>query len=242
MHPSIKRCIQIGGGSLKPSCPWIINDIQTVDGVDFVRIHKGDSGFHRFVNGGYKGSLSDTPFLDDLKKKRNIATVTASEEPNIFGNNTKPSDRKRRQLLAAQRDAAQPEVLTIELPPVKCDVGEAAAISMKMRAPTCYASDKGAEGVDVELTIANLHYIRIALLAGIGTKTGARSKPDEPSDSACKWIKRRNVEGYLASRMDDGKKKTKFFHSDVIDPCDVRLMADQWLQRVADGENDETTS
>ena len=67
MYPSIKRCIQIHGGSLKSGHPWIISDMQTVDGVDFVRIHKLDNGLHRFVTGDYRGSLRDSPFLDDLK-------------------------------------------------------------------------------------------------------------------------------------------------------------------------------
>jgi hypothetical protein len=248
MYPSIKRCIQIYGGSLKPCYPWIISDIQTVDGVDFVRIQKTDNGLHRFVTGGHKqnGGLKDTPFLDDLKKKRNIAMITASEEPTIFGNNITPSNRKRRVLIAAQKNVDQPLILTLELPAVECDVGEAAAISMKLRAPM---SDMKAEGVEVELTSANLHYIRIALRAGIGHKSGGRSKPGEPSHSACRWVKRRKVEGYLASRMEEGRQVSKFFHSLALDPCDVRVLADRWRSgegaegcEVEDVEDAETPS
>ena len=225
MQPIIKRCIQIHGGKLKSSVPWTVNDIHTVDGVDFVHLSKKDNGLNRFVTGKQGGALRDSNFLDILKKHRNIAMLTCKQEINAFGVVAAPTPYRSRQMRASNREGEQPEVLELDLPEVVCEGETAAAITMKVKAPS---SDIKADGICVELTVQNLNYIRVAMKASIGMKTGARHTPTRPSSSGCQWVKRRkgNTAGYLATRKGaDGKLVSKFFNSK---DDDAKTSAEKW--------------
>jgi hypothetical protein len=224
MQPTIKRCIQIHGGALKPNVPWTLGDTETVDGMDFVHIRKSDNGFNRFVTGKKCGALRDAPFLDILKKQRNTAMVTFHEEVNAFGVVNLPPPWRARQMNFASRDKEKPKILELDLPEVVGEEETAAAITMKVKAPS---SGIKADGVCVEVTVQNLHYIRIAMKASIGLKSGVRHCPTHPSSSGCQWVKRRKgATGYLATRYGaDGKLVSKFFPSRNDD---ARTDADKW--------------
>ena len=234
MQPVIKRCIQIHGGGLKKGSPWSTADFHTVDGVEFISLQKRDSGLNRFVTGSSSTSLRDTAFLDELRKKRNIEMIMQNDEPSLFG--TKPAhgpklgQYKMRQMQAANRNNEKPGIIELQMPAVEFDGEVAAAISLKVKAP---ASDRKGDGVCIELTTENLHYIRIALRVSQGTKNYSRTKPGLPSNTGCRWVKRGKRCGYLATRKPDGcEMQSRFFSS--TKHGDDAVVAHKWMQFESD--------
>ena len=65
----------VSGGALG-SIPWVISEMENANGVQYVKLSKVDTGFERFVYGGYRqkeNSLKDAGWLEQLREQRNAA-------------------------------------------------------------------------------------------------------------------------------------------------------------------------
>ena len=103
-----------------------------------------------------------------------------------------------------------PKIVELQLPEVEHLGEEAAAIALKMKAP---ASKFKNDGLWVELTEQNMHYLRVAMLASCGDKDGRKHRHHGNSKN-CRRITKRKQDGYLASRDENGKRKHRFFADD----------------------------
>lgn len=227
----LSRCWCVTGGSLG-TVPWVISKTEEAAGVTFIRLHKADSGFERFVLGGYRGSvksLKDMTWLDWLRNERNRVQLEDTTPPT----EAKPmfaDMKKRKPPPVCKRD--MPTVVTIELP----ELEDHPAISVRVLTASNIRSN-----VAVELRADVMQYVRKAIIGQGKRETPTkRERPEvEGERNMCRWMQmprtkrgeaREPQAGFQAFReTQNGVKKTRFFPaesdaSDAVDRCrDIAL-------------------
>jgi hypothetical protein len=221
-HIVFKKMVHIQVAGVKD---WIVEP-ETVDGIDFVEIRMKDSGFSRYVTGTTTG-IWGMQFLNELRVMRTAASATGcSPTTEIIA--SIPS--KYHQNIQRRRSIAEhgmPNVIDVHLPAVThCEL-HMPAHTMKLKAST----DQGAP-IAVELNEGNMHYLKLAMLAGV-TKPPT-NKPSEPTESASKvwWRAERNA--YVACRSCSSTRKTLYNTFKVAaddDKISTRDLAVQWRVR-----------
>ena len=224
---SIEMRVCVTGGALG-SIPWILSEIETVDGVQYVRLSKLETGFSRFVFGGYRqrdNSLTDSGWLDILRGYRNKAqTPPARDNPMFAGMKSRRTPRRR----PAARS------VELELPPIADHDG------VRCRALT---SSNPRSSVSVELKANVLSYVRAAIIEH--GKSGSPIKRERPvvqgERRLCRWtyVPRKDGEsqwGFQALRT-SGSRKTRFFPCASDSPEMVEACREQALLWAKEGDN-----
>lgn len=109
------RHVSVQGGMLQH--PWIIKHVETIEGEDFMKLDKSDSGLSRFVFGSYKasaGRLYKCAFFETLRNSRS-SFLKAKAGGKLDGSCTVwkwKRAKKRSQIETVDK------TLTMELPPV----------------------------------------------------------------------------------------------------------------------------
>jgi hypothetical protein len=180
-----------------------------VDGVEMFKLRADSSGFQRFVlgNSDKRKALQHTNYLDDLRKKRNLARYDSPSEQQIFDERPAFNRYQKRKLRHDDKDSKE-NIIVLHLPEVKHELEYSSAISLKVK------NEKQAQlGVSVELSMEVVDYLRIAILADLAAgSAGAQHavhtkvKPDVPSSTDCRWVVRRKIKGYLLTRPIELKK------------------------------------
>ena len=227
--------------------------METVNGIEYIPLSKTDSGFHRYVTAAYRGQpdgLKDYLWLDELRERRNDAQDCAREKANPQNNTLfKDMHTSKKEALKAKRTAEPGDSVQLELPALS----ELPSISMRIR-----TSKNPRSTVWVELTTANLDYVRAALIergqAAMPTKRN--TAVIEGEGKLCRWVRvprqKRGqqlepAEGFLAIRSDDAvdkdhRRNSRFFEcSNPTDPDEVnacKAAAVAWAKHEVAGEPD----
>ena len=82
---SIQRAFVVTGGGCKRD-GWVITDSELIEGIEFIKLNRLDSGFCRFVSGHPKG-MRDMDFLEKLRWMRTQATIDLAKLPPAEGGN-----------------------------------------------------------------------------------------------------------------------------------------------------------
>ena len=231
---SVTRTITVNGGDLKKR-PWYIDDeLDTINGGDFIRLDKNNVSFCRFVCGNQKG-LRDMDYLDELKALRYKAVGRAMHQGaccSLFGpvQGNAPGRNKRRR---TEREDPEPKTIEVELPEFAYDGVEVNKITMVMKWETAKAS-----ALTIEVTAENLNYIRHALLAGSRVDK-RRARPEfDGVPKLARWIP--SLGGYRAQRVVGDKIVTRLVkpaidHDNSVDPLAVSEALEA-AKRWAEGE------
>ncbi len=151
----IQRSVSIKFGDSKP---WVINDIEAIDGIDFVELNKRDHGLARFVTSGGVGS-GKMQFLDELRQLRTSACCDAIQPPTeqlFAGGGGEERDMKKLKRMANK----MPPFVELQLPGFTGQDGrQVPPFALKVRSSLVWK-----EHVAVELSVESLHYIKHALL------------------------------------------------------------------------------
>lgn len=209
----VQRRICISGGGLKLGWPWVVNDTNTVNGIEFVQLSKRDSGFSRFVSGTPTGARAMT-WLDTLRAQRTRASLAAATTgESLFGDAppTKAAKKKQRQNASAVRSKGElPATVVLKMPGFTgVDGNEVGAMDLQV------LSDLDLHAcASVELKPENLVYVREAMRHSAQEPGRLRAPSD---DTGVRWRADRRV--WLAKRTDpeSGKSVTKSFKPEVAD-------------------------
>ena len=93
---TIQRASVVNGGGCKRN-GWVITDSELIDGVDFIKLNRLDSGFCRFVSGQTKG-MPDMKFMEKLRWMRTQATIDLAKPAEAAGETLfqdSPTDTKK---------------------------------------------------------------------------------------------------------------------------------------------------
>ncbi len=206
---AIQRSVSI---KFSDSKPWVINEIQTLDGIDFVELNKRDNGFARFVTSG-GGDITKMPFFDELRQLRTKACCDAIEPPQeqLFGDEGKEPDTKKFKRMANK----MPTFVELQLPGfTRQDGREVQPLATKVKSSLVWK-----DHLAVELTVESLLYIKHAMLKSL----------ESERDDSCKhsyWRKDRKC--WIAmKKLDNGKVIRKHFK-----PV-AKHMIKEWLASAA---------
>ena len=210
---SIVRHVCIHGGGCDDK-PWLITDIMTVDGVEFINIGAKIYGFKKFVFGSTsRGSTWDV--LKDMQAMRLQACVDALVPRNLFENR---SVKKRQRKEALNQREQMPGFVTIELPPID----DEPAMPIKVM-----SSLDLHKSLAVELSVPALTRVRDLLLSEQAEQTAQAAF----KSTTLRW--RSDRLAWVACKMEpDGTTKQQAF------PCKepgspakrvVRDLAVRWL-------------
>ena len=191
----------VKGGSLLPAFPWVVKDVETVEGIPFFELDGGHTGLCRFVTG--KSKMPEVTWLEHLKKLRTDACMQASLEASLQG-----------------EPQCKPPFVEVAVPDVEFAGGWqfAPATSLKIKWPTTCG-----ENIKLELSAANLNHVRRACLSSRAPRPHVRRKPWAPEFKRCQWMAKDN--GFLAQRPDE----FRFF--DAGDDIDyARHLAYRWAK------------
>ena len=142
--------MSVNGGKCIESPPWIIRNVETVDGIEFVSLKTRDTGLCRFLYGGT--SCSQLPsFLNTLRIARN-AVISGAEESMVFD---KPSSewQVRKKMRSIQGEVRGP-IVDVPLPSFGNDEKMYPPIVIKMK-----YTDKWQESVSIEVSAVALEYV-----------------------------------------------------------------------------------
>ena len=193
--------------------PWF-PDVETLDGVEFVKLTHRDTGYVRFVGPGAQGS-----FLEWAKNRRHTAVMELNKPAEgLFA--AAGSATKQRKLIVSKIAVGDlPDVVEIQAPELKCEDGTIVP-GMMIKCATCV--DKAA-AVKVELTVEVLQYIRAAAAMSWST-----TEPALETSKSVKWKAARN--SYVASRAVGGKLQYKTFRpTDGGNPAEAFAAAEAWV-------------
>ena len=238
---TIHRAFVVKGGGCKRD-GWVITDSELIDGTDFIKLSRLDTGFCRFVAGTSK-AMRDMKFLEMLRWMRTQASMELGKPVQdgeaLFdaaeAQSTKNEKRHFKQSTKATHERGELSLTcTVTLPQVETDDGATIA-SREARVRTCL--DPKAN-VAIELKSDVLDHIRALLLKSeqptsrkrrkSGEATGVRFRPER--------------KGCLAVRQKDGKTAYKTFRvsaeADEIEKAEIAERAQRWVE----GEDQEDGS
>ncbi len=186
----------VSGGSCG-DLPWIPQPaaLETIQGQLFLHLCKRDFGLQRFI-GASKSSFHKMTFLERLRGLRSKASLAASSNAGgLFDEegSARAKKKQRKDALDAAENGAAPATVQLQLPALAtADGTEVPAILMLVK-----FSAQIAPAAVVELTPANLTYIKYAMLASAELEiVAARSRKNNVH-----WRGSRGR--YIANRSDE---------------------------------------
>ena len=215
----IKKVVSV---SFAKSHPWLIKDLETVDGTEFVPLRSTDTGFLRFIDSGGAKPV-DMSIIAHWKDLRTKAT-TGIQSESMFGDEANTHSKyaankmKRRNI-----DEGVADIIEIKVPAVEHD-----GITMPEMAMKCKSSVDTQSVLAVELTAQNLAYIRLAMRAA----PDVEDKHERGTVASAKnvfW--RPDRRAYIAKK---GEKFKTFSIKEYGDVDVARDRATEWLNEVGD--------
>lgn len=208
------------GGALG-SVPWIVPEIELVDGIEYVKLTKLDTGFERFVLGGYRqgqNSMKDVTWLDTLRVLRNKAQLPKKDTNPMF------ADMKVRRTPVKQ--VVSTTFVELQLPPLQTHEAVQFRVLTTSNPRAC---------ASVELRSDVLSYIRAAIIEHGKCETPTkRERPSVQGERRlCRWYNMRRKDdepqgGFQAFRAaKDSGRKTRFFPCTSDDPDLIDAVKDQ---------------
>ena len=162
---SLKRVVSIVSPEQK--YPWVLDNIECIDGIEFVALKQRCTGFCRFVSGAIRDFQRDgASYLQSLVTLRTQATIASlgDPDPSPFGDVEQTSAAIRKARKVAKTKAANghmPSHVEVTCPRVGMQDGRhVGPMSFKME-----ASIDPRDAPTVELEPYVLHYIKYAMLA-----------------------------------------------------------------------------
>lgn len=206
-EPKVEICrrICVTGGGCK-SQPWIFQAVENLEGFEFGKLSRRDTGFARFVCGVPKWERHML-WLDDLRAKRTEASIMAADAgaaASLFDPLSNPAARKRRKVEAAEKLARGelPPFVTVKLPSFQgVDGVVVQALEAKVKTDLAVSAV-----VSMEITASNLEYVRQAMLA---CQEAEEPKVRAVVNDAVRW--RGDRKAWIATREADGKRISKTF-------------------------------
>ena len=193
----VARVPTISGGSLGDGAKAWHPEFRVHSGLEFVNISKRCSHFARFCTGqtiGKESPIQTTAVIEDLIKLRDktwgnlragIDEQGDDEPKSLFQDG--PARKKPKKMTPIEGTT----VVTATVPPIMCDSFNAPAMKMKL------LCEKPRGSLWVELSEANLKYMRVAILAALAAPadgTARRCKDDvvRSSEPGVRWEYRRS--------------------------------------------------
>lgn len=206
--------------------PWIINDVETTAGKEYICINKRDSGFRRFATGDVKSTCTFA-YVAELRRLRTQASLKASapkEEANALFDEPDAAapaaeNRQRKKARLAVEGGRVPPVVTIMMPGYDSADGD----PQPAKAAKVLFDINEHSNVKLELEQSVLQHLRGALLA-----EPAAAGPKLPAH--CSWRKDKGC--FVVRKMVQGKRITKTFRPDGEDEeakDQALTLAEQWL-------------
>lgn len=223
MPVRISRCLSVDGGASQQ--PWVIADVETVDGTEFVQLSVGDSGFNRFVTGTSKGLHRKSGFLSKLRELRTKATIKACckcEGEDLFGATAAALKKQRTQSKEVSKRGDTPPVVKVRVPQVEHDGIVIAAFDMQMKSSLDISCS-----VRVHAIADNLEYVRLGILSEDTSDRAVKQKTDEEH---IRWRHDRSC--FLATKNVEGTCVTKTFRptgDDEASKATALSKAKEWL-------------
>ena len=166
---TLKRVVSVECPGQKS--PWIIDTMESLDGIEFVALKLRCTGFCRFIAGAFKDfKWKDQSFLQELAALRTHATIDAMEQKELspFGEvEPTPAAKKKARKNARSKAAAgdMPSYVDIKCKQIDlADGSHVGPLTFKIK-----ASLNVREAPSVELDPHVLHYVKHALLASEGS-------------------------------------------------------------------------
>lgn len=183
--------------------PWLVTNLQTVDGIEMIKLESKCSGFRRFVAGSSK-RFGNMTFMDKLRAMRTKATFDACNE-GIF--DVPLADHRARK---AQKDkyveAGIPQVVEIKLPSAEgfeaCFVKVVASLDVRT-------------GITVELKDKVLDHIAALMRESRSDDNEHKMKVGR----GVRWCSTRKA--FLATRHGDRKRMRTFRPDDDEEDEDI---------------------
>jgi hypothetical protein len=200
MGVTIRKTTSIMSDELK--VPWVVQDLEIIEGVEFISLVKDDTGFSRFVSGSTRGIFNMT-FMNQMKKLRTTALTGVRD--GAF-EDCAPTRWQNELLKQRCKDHGLPDFVEITIPECEHDGHRVPARRMKVK-----SSVDDAAALCVELTADNLACIRAGMLASMKEAKQEDSPGKVINTKAVRWRGERNA--FLAARScsSEGKLEYKTF-------------------------------
>jgi hypothetical protein len=221
----IKRVVSIECGDMV--APWLIDDLERIDGRESLKLAHGDTGFCRFIAGKDWRKIKEMSFLRELQLRRVQLTVEACQSSkdahSLFedATPTKAANKRARNDAKARASlGALPLTISVPMPGFAYD-GE---IEIPDTSLTVKSSIDVKHAIMMELDAPMLQYVKHAM----------RKSQDSDQDKAQRndGIRWRNDRGcWMARRRTgDGKFITKAFRpTDVMAVDAAADLAAAWV-------------
>ena len=212
-HPSLKK-------------PWVVKDVCHIEGMTLVQVSKDCTGFCRFAKPSDADSIRDNVVLDNIKKVRNDRSfgIEGTMQGLFQVKHSAWKMRKAKERYKLQGgDASQ--VLQIGLPEIQHDGKSYGPLQLNVVKPS---HPKAA--LLVELTEANLEYLKVAFELEDINHSKERQKPEVGSSKAVRWYAKRNAYVAFLETESPAKMKCKTFKVSKHDDCNqARESALSWV-------------
>ena len=143
------------------SHPWLVSSTETVEGIEFIKLARRDSGFSRFISGKCRG-VNGMGWLDVLKGLRTKATIKAccDTDGGLFQSSSRAALKRNRQEAKAVEQAGNlPKIVAVEVPAVTYDGNYSSCRVIKV-----LASLEAHACLQVECSQEVLTHVRLAML------------------------------------------------------------------------------
>jgi hypothetical protein len=224
MGVSIRKTTTILCDGMK--APWVIQNSECIEGVDFIALPKCCTGFSRFVSGSTRG-IANMTFMNMLKELRTAAVTGARGGACCAFEATTITKYDVQRLKRRCVVNGLPEFVEITIPECEHEGNVVPAHTMKVKATT-----DDAAALCVELTAENLACIKAGMLASMVMKADNAEQVISP-DKAVRW--RGDRQAFLANRgscSSPGKLEWKTFKPTIdSDKTDCMDKAVKWARR-----------
>ena len=234
----ISRCVHVQAADSKHS--WIVNDIQSISGIEFVHIDIQNPDFCKFVRGKAHG-CKNTMYLKTLKLLRSQKTMELALSDGstaLFASqnaNQQSYSQRKRQLQSASAATARgdaPEFVDIVMPGF-CDSDGAPVESITAKV---VADLDNRAKLLVELNPAVLAHVRAAI--AVSTLDHVDDATD-PKVLGVRWLADRKCWQAVRADADDSggkKKRSRIFKPQSADCplalADAKARALEWRQGI----------
>ena len=129
---TVTRILQVSGGHLAQ--PWLIKNAEELEGLDFAKMDKNDSGWSRYILGKSKGRpLTKYDFFERLRLMRNISLKGKATGAKRDGTITRYAWRKSQKKVKIEAPSGQ--IVDIPMPSVEYDGVVAPATVLRVKRP-----------------------------------------------------------------------------------------------------------
>ena len=222
---TVKRCVSIEVPGQKP---WLIDQTEVIDGIEYVAIRVRDTGYKRFMAGTYKKGreVAMTEFMRTLAKLRAEASIKSAggdATAEMFADvEPTPAAKKKARKLAKLQGSIGTLPLAVQITCPALDLPDGSTI------PQISFMVKSSVDIRdspvVELTARVLHYIKVA----INVSDDCEKPMREPCAAGTRWRKDRQC--WLARRPGGASKCFKPTSGCELAVAETRDEALRWQE------------